>query len=93
MRTLAALFVSRPFNILAVALLFAAVQLGLRLTGSSSTRHPWAMTVVALSWLIYAAWEWLVLVRTPEADIRVDLLVIWPVLAVVSIWFTVKAFR
>ncbi len=31
-------------------------------------------------WLAYAAWEWLVLVRTPDANIRVDLLLIWPVI-------------
>jgi hypothetical protein len=31
-------------------------------------------------WGVYAAWEWLVLVKTAEANIRVDILLIWPVL-------------
>ena len=43
--------------------------------------------------MLYAALEWAVLVRTPEADIRVDLLLMWPLLALLSIWFTIRAFR
>jgi hypothetical protein len=31
--------------------------------------------------------------RSPEADIRVDLLVIWPLLALLTAWFTVRAVR
>jgi hypothetical protein len=48
---------------------------------------------VACGWALYAAWEWVVLTRTPEADIRVDLLLIWPLLALCSIWFTIRALR
>jgi hypothetical protein len=47
----------------------------------------------ALLWLAYAAWEWLVLVKTPEANIRVDLLLIWPVLGIVTLWGVVRAVR
>lgn len=46
-----------------------------------------------MAWLVYAAWEWLVLVKTPEANIRVDLLVIWPLLAMLTIWAVLRAFR
>ena len=42
---------------------------------------------------IYAAWEWLVQIKTPEANIRVDLMVIWPVLAFLSAWALFRAFR
>ena len=35
----------------------------------------------------------LVVVLTPEANIRVDLMLIWPAVLIVSIWFTVRAFR
>ena len=37
--------------------------------------------------------EFLVIIRTPEANIRVDLTVIWPILLIVSVWFSVRAFR
>jgi hypothetical protein len=48
---------------------------------------------VAVAWAVYAAWEWLVLVRTPDANIRIDLMVIWPVLLLISIWFSARALR
>jgi hypothetical protein len=42
---------------------------------------------------MYAAWEWLVLIKSPEADIRVDLLLIWPVQAILTVWALVRTFR
>jgi hypothetical protein len=47
--------------------------------------------VPALWCLAYAGWEWLVLVKSPEANIRVDLLLIWPVIELVTIWTFVRA--
>jgi len=41
----------------------------------------------------YAAWEWLVQIQTSEANIRADLLLIWPVLVAVSGWALFRAFR
>ncbi len=41
----------------------------------------------------YAAWEWLVQIQTLEANIRADLLLICPVLAVTSGWALFRAFR
>ena len=35
----------------------------------------------------------LVVWRTPEANLRVDLMLIWPVLLILSIWFTIRASR
>ena len=49
--------------------------------------------MAAGAWALYAAWEWLVQVRTPEANIRVDLLVIWPALALLSAWGLFRALR
>jgi hypothetical protein len=49
-----------------------------------------ALAVAALTWLLYAAWEWLILLRTPEANIRVDLLIIYPVLAAATAWALVR---
>lgn len=93
METLAGLFVGRPLSILVVALFFLGLHVVVRTSGIGSGRHRHALLVVAAAWAIYAAWEWLVIVRTPEANIRVDLLVIWPALAILSIWFVIRALR
>jgi hypothetical protein len=87
--SLTTLLVGRPLNILLVAVVFGLGYLGLRSAG----RHATPLLVVAGAWLLYAAWEWLVLTRSPEANIRADLLVIWPVLALLSVWFTFKSLR
>lgn len=93
METLSRFFVQQPLHILAVALvhlvLWAAV-LGGRFP---AVRHPHVLLVPALVWLAYAAWEWLVLVKTPEANIRVDLMVIWPLLVILTIYAVVRMFR
>ncbi len=93
MRYLAAMFVGKPLNILAVGALFSVAGLALRQcskTGGASAR---ALLLASGAWALYAAWEWLVRVRTPDANIRVDLLVIWPVLAIASVWAIVRAVR
>ena len=93
MESIASLFVHKPLNILIVAAVFAIGYLALRFTALGEARHPGALLVPAIGWALYAAWEWLVMVRTPEANIRVDLLVIWPVLLVLSVWFVISAVR
>lgn len=93
METLSALFVGRPLNILAVALAFLAGHLLLRLTSLGVSRHPRPLLFAAAAWALYAAWEWLVKARTPEANIRVDLVLIWPALLIVSIVAAVRALR
>ena len=93
MQTLASIFVQRPLNILLVAVAFCAAYLLLRFTGLGEGRHPGALLVPAAGWAIYAVWEGLVVWRTPEANIRVDLMLIWPLLLFVSIWFIVRALR
>jgi hypothetical protein len=91
--TLASLFVGKPFNIAAVAVLFLAGGLVLRFAVAGPRRHPAALLVAAAAWTLYALWEWLVQARTPEANIRVDLLLIWPVLAILSAWMVLRALR
>lgn len=93
MELLASLFVGKPHNILALAVLFLAGYLTLRLTAIGISRHPRSLLIGSISWGLYAAWEWLVQVKTPEANIRADLLVIWPVLAILSAWALFRAFR
>ncbi len=90
---LSSLFVQKPLNILLMAAVFLGGFLALRFTGLGAGRHATALLVPTVAWLLYATWEWLVTVKTPEANIRVDLLILWPVLLVLSIWFVVKALR
>ena len=93
MQSIASLFVQKPFNILAVAIVFALGYLVLRLTPIGENRQPTALLVPAIAWAVYAAWEAMVLWRTPEANIRVDLMLIWPVLLILSAWFSFRALR
>jgi len=93
MELLVSLLVGKPLSILVVAVLFLAVTLALRFTSLGDGRHPGWLLAAAGAWGLYAAWEWLVLVRTPEANIRVDLLVIWPVLAILSAWALFRSLR
>jgi len=93
MELLASLLVGKPQNILAVAAVFLFGYIVQRSLNIGSNRHPRSFLVVAASWAVYAVWEWVVVLRTPEANIRVDLLLIWPVILIVTIWFSVRAFK
>ncbi|MGE5238405.1 MAG: hypothetical protein ACM3ON_06355 [Chloroflexota bacterium] len=93
MELLASLFVGKPQNILAVAVVLLAGYLVLRFTTLGGGRRPRLLLVAAVAWMVYAAWEWLVQIKTPEANIRVDLLVIWPVLAILSSWALFRSLR
>ena len=90
---LTSLVVNKPFNILIVAALFFVGYLVMRFTGVGEGKNAAAVLVPTVGWALYAVWEWFVVIKSPEANIRVDLLVIWPVLLIVSIWFVVKALR
>lgn len=93
MNFLAWLFVAKPLNILIVAGAFCVGYLALRFTATSTARHPRPILVTAIVWGLYAAWEWLILIKTPQANIRVDLLIIWPALALLSAWALFRAMR
>jgi hypothetical protein len=90
---LTSLFVGKPKNILAAAVVFFAGYLALRFTALEISRHPRPLLIASVAWALYAAWEWLVQIKTPEANIRVDLLGIWPVLAIISAWGLFRVFR
>jgi len=93
MDALSRLFVQQPLHILAVAMLHFVLWAAVRGGRIPAVRHPDVLLVPTLAWLAYAAWEWLVWVKTPEANIRVDLLMIWPLLAILTLWAAVSAFR
>jgi hypothetical protein len=77
--------VKQPLHILLIAVALAVLWGLLRRRARYASRAS-ALLAAAVAWLGYAGWEWWVLVKTPEADIRVDLLVIWPLVAIVTLW-------
>lgn len=93
MQLLASMFVGKPQHILTVAVVFLVGFLVLRFTPIGNARHPRSLLIASTAWGLYAAWEWLVLIKTPEANIRVDLLVIFPVLVILSAWAFYRLFR
>lgn len=93
MELLASWFVGEPLHILAVAFVFLGSHLVLRLTSLGAGRDTGPMRIAFGGWALYAAWEWLVQARTPEANIRVDLMLIWPLLAALSAWSLFRALR
>jgi hypothetical protein len=52
-----------------------------------------AVTFVAGHLALRYLWRGLVLLRTSEANIRVDLLLIWPMLFLLSAWSLLRRFR
>lgn len=93
MECFASLFVGKPLNILIVAAVFLLMYLIVRFVVSSASLHSNPLLMISIAWGVYAVWEWLVITQTPEANIRVDLLVIWPILAVLTVWQTIRIFR
>ena len=91
MNCLASFLVAKPLNILLVAVVFLSAYLALRVLGIG--RNPRWLLIASAAWGLYSAWEWLVQVKTPEADIRVDLLVMWPMLALLSAWALFRTLR
>ena len=93
MEFLASLFVGKPQNILAVAAVFLLLFVILRLYSAGTSQHNYSALIASIAWGLYAIWEWLVLVTTPEANIRIDLLALWPVLGILSVWAIYSALR
>lgn len=79
MTMLADLLVQQPLHILGVAVLLLLPWALIR------PRRPFLLAP-SCAWLLYAAWEWLVILLSPGANIRVDLLVIWPLVAIATLW-------
>lgn len=91
MASLLGWFVQHPLRILALAATCVAAWALLR--RSEAGRKADALLWPAAICAAFAAWEWLVLLRTPEADIRFDLLLIWPVLLIATVWALWRTFR
>ena len=83
MQLLGNLFVQNPAGIFLVSGVFFAAYLLLRNVGALGRTQGllWA----ALGWAVWAIWEFLIVRFSPEADIRVDLLLIIPIVLGLSI--------
>ncbi len=74
-------FIQNPALIALIGGLFFVAYLLLR---GKPERRSSALLVPATAWLLWALWEWAVLVFSPEANIRVDLLLIIPLVLIAS---------
>lgn len=84
-------FVQHPARILMLAAILAAGWAVLRFgaMGRRADALLWPMGFCVL----FAAWEWYVLQSTPDANIRVDLLLIWPIFLALLIWAAWRLIR
>jgi hypothetical protein len=85
--------VQQPAHILLIAVVNLALWAACRATVLRMVPKSNVLWVPAVMWLAYAGWEWLVLVKSPDANIRFDLLVIWPVIALATLWAFLRAAR
>ena len=85
-------FIGHPLRVVVVAAFFLIVGLlsGKRADGVWG-RAALPCYIVTLIWMAYAVWEYLV--SRDGADIRVDLLIIYPILIVVSVLAPIISFR
>jgi hypothetical protein len=87
-----AVFVQHPERSALIAVLFLVLWLLLR-GGRGTTRRIQALLIPAAAWGLYAGWEWALTHWSPEANIRVDLLVIIPLLLLATIIGIIMALR
>jgi hypothetical protein len=86
MDALSRFFVQQPLHIMAVAAGHGVLWAVLRFSRVPRVSHVDALLVPTLPWSASGVWEWRVLVQPPEANIRVDLLIVWPLLALLTAW-------
>ena len=84
--------VGAPMTSVVVGVMWVALFFAQKLWNPQRERSRWPL-VAAAAWGAYALWEWLILVQTPEANIRADLLVIYPVLGLLSGWALLRSFK
>ncbi len=84
--------VGDPMISVIVGGMWVALYFAQKLWNPQRDRSRWPLAAAA-AWWAYALWEWLIQVQTPEANIRADLLVIYPVLALLSGWALLRSFK
>lgn len=84
MATFMGWFVQHPLRILALGAAYGLVWAVLRASPMGSRAN--VLLLPATYCALFAAWETWILVRTPDADMRVDLLLVWPLLLGLTAW-------
>ena len=82
METFTNFFAGQPLVQLVIGVVFLIAYF---LTKNNPNLRAKALLTPAILWLAWAVWEWAILRFSPEANIRVDLLIILPVTLIVSI--------
>ncbi|KAB1857999.1 hypothetical protein F4W09_04480 [Acinetobacter tandoii] len=90
MNFLTNLLVAKPLFIFGIACVFFIGYLIVR--NFSHRRSAKYLGLTAILWLLYACWEFWVQFKTPQADIRIDLLIIWPVIFILTFVSTLLLF-
>lgn len=90
MNTIVGPFIQNPAGIFLVSGLFFAAYMLTK--GKSMIANPKGLLWPATAWAIWAIWEFLIVWFSPEANIRVDLLLIVPIIAISILWGLYSAF-
>jgi hypothetical protein len=91
--TLFTAFVGNPWLIGLIGLAYLAWWYLTRSRAAVSGRpRKWGLLTPALIWLLWAVWEWVVVTVTPEANIRVDLLLIVPLALIAAVLGPILAY-
>ena len=90
MNFLTNLLVAKPLSIFGIACIFF---IGYLIVRNFSHQHSAKyLGLTSILWLLYALWEFWVQFKTPQADIRIDLLIIWPVIFMLTFVSTLLLF-
>lgn len=76
-----------------MAAVFAALYLAPRFEAAAGRRHSFWTLVTAGARAAYVVWEALILAQSPEANIRVDILRIYPLLGAFTAWALFRSYR
>lgn len=90
MAALTNLFTGNPLLLAAVAAIFFIAYF---LTRNNPNLKAKTLLFPAIGWLAWAVWEWGVQTFSPEANIRVDLLLIMPIMLILTSYGIVFLFR
>ncbi|MCK4914233.1 MAG: hypothetical protein KAI59_06630 [Planctomycetes bacterium] len=78
-------FFWKPERIFAVSFAFFLGYLVIRLFNRKlSSAKSWPLLIPAIAWILFGIWEWFCTVK--EYNIRVDLLLIYPILIAISVF-------
>lgn len=83
---------TNPVVMLLIGLLFFAAYLLIK-GRAGSTLRPQALLWPGVAWTLWAIWEFAIARFSPEANIRVDFLLIVPLVLIVSVVGLVRFFR